>query len=141
MLVNGRMREIVSRMWIGEDGMVDIVSDHNMMAVECWMQGGSEGRVAGKERKWTLRDIGYENFQVDLSERRWDDGVSSVYDVKHLNERLVENAPSATEEQIGYVGMSRRKRLCKPWWNDKIRQTRKGRKRMSRQCRWLRKKT
>ena len=42
--------------------------------------------MVGKVRKWRLRDIGWENFQVDLSERRWDDGVS-VYDVEHLNER------------------------------------------------------
>ncbi|XP_063861825.1 uncharacterized protein LOC135101590 [Scylla paramamosain] len=34
MLVNGRMREIVSHMWIDEDGLVDIVSDHNMLVVE-----------------------------------------------------------------------------------------------------------
>ena len=45
--------------------MVDIVSDHNMMDVECLMQGGSEGRVVGKVRKWRLRDIGWENVQVD----------------------------------------------------------------------------
>ncbi len=34
-LVNGKMRECVSRMWIDEDGMIDVVSDHNMMVVEC----------------------------------------------------------------------------------------------------------
>ena len=34
MLVNGRMRENVSRMWVNEDGMVDIVFDYNMMVVE-----------------------------------------------------------------------------------------------------------
>ena len=89
--------------------MVDIVSDHNMMDVECLMQGGSEGRVAGKEREWKLRDIGWENFQVDVSERRWDGGVC-VYDVENLNERLVENVRSATEDQIGYVKASRRMR-------------------------------
>ncbi|MPC33931.1 hypothetical protein E2C01_027300 [Portunus trituberculatus] len=33
-----------------------------------------------------------------------------------------------------------RKRVCKPWWNNEIREARKERKRMSRQCRWLRKK-
>ena len=55
MLVKGRMREIVSRMWIEEDGMMDIVSDHNMMVVECLIQGESERRVVGKERKWIQR--------------------------------------------------------------------------------------
>ena len=33
-LVNGRMHEMVSHMWIDEDGMVDNVSDHNMLVVE-----------------------------------------------------------------------------------------------------------
>ena len=45
-----------------------------------------------------------------MSERRWDDGVSSVYDVEHQNERLVENVRSAAEEQIGYVRACRRKK-------------------------------
>ena len=72
------------------------------------MQGGSEGRVVGKVRKRRLRDIGWEIFQVDLNERRWDDGVS-VYDVEHLNEKYIENVQSAAEDQIGYVRVSRRK--------------------------------
>ena len=107
MLVNGRMREIVLRMWIDEDDMVSIVSDHNMMVVECLIQGRSEGSVVGKEKKCRLRDIGWENFRVDLSERRGDDGVS-VYDVEHLNEGLFGNVRSAAEEQIEYVRVSRR---------------------------------
>ncbi|MPC70150.1 hypothetical protein E2C01_064389 [Portunus trituberculatus] len=129
----------VSHMWIDEDGVVDIVSDHNMLVMEGRMQSGSEVRVVGKERRWKLRDVGWENYQVDLSERRWDDDVS-VYDVEHLNERLVENVRSAAENQIGFVRVGRRKRVCKPWWNDEIREARKERKRMRRQCKWLRKK-
>ncbi|MPC73953.1 hypothetical protein E2C01_068296 [Portunus trituberculatus] len=34
LLVNERMREIVSHMWIDKDGMVDIVSDHNMLVMD-----------------------------------------------------------------------------------------------------------
>ena len=34
-LVNGKMRESVARMWIDEDGVIDVVSDHNMLVVEC----------------------------------------------------------------------------------------------------------
>ena len=108
-LVNGRMREIVSRMWIDEEGMVDIVSDHNMLVVECLLQGRKEVKVASKSKKWRLRDVGWENFQVDLSERSWDD--ISVYDVEHLNEKLIENVRSAAENQIGYVSVGRRKRV------------------------------
>ncbi|KAK8402452.1 hypothetical protein O3P69_000692 [Scylla paramamosain] len=99
MLVNGRMCEIVSHMWIDEDGLVDIVSDHNMLVVECLMQGENEVKVASKKKKWRLRDVGWENFQVDLSERSWDD--VSVHDVKHLNEKLVEDVRGAAENQIG----------------------------------------
>ena len=42
MLVNGRMREIVSRMRIDEDGMIDIVSHHNILVVECMASGGKK---------------------------------------------------------------------------------------------------
>ena len=51
MVVNGRMSEVVSHMWIDENGMVDIVSDHNMLVMACLMQGASEMRLADKERK------------------------------------------------------------------------------------------
>ena len=35
-----------------------------------------------------------------------------------MKERLVENVQRAAEDQIGYMRVSRRKRICKPWWND-----------------------
>ena len=54
-----------------------------------------------------------------------------------MKERLVENVQRAAEDQIGYMRVSRRKRICKPWWNDEIREARKEQNRMSRQCRWL----
>ncbi|XP_045104148.1 sucrase-isomaltase, intestinal-like [Portunus trituberculatus] len=47
---------------------------------------------------------------------------------------LTENVRSAAENQIGYVRVGRRKRVCKPWWNNEIRDARKERKRMSKQC-------
>ena len=37
--VNGGMRETVSRMWEDEDDVIDIVSDHNMVAVKCMLYG------------------------------------------------------------------------------------------------------
>ena len=58
------------KLWIDKDGVVDIVPDHKMLFVEWLMQGGSEVGMAGKERKWRLRDRRWENFQVDLSEMR-----------------------------------------------------------------------
>ena len=35
MLVNGKMHESVTQVWIDKDGMIDIVLDHNMLMVEC----------------------------------------------------------------------------------------------------------
>ena len=110
----------------------------HMLVVECLVHGRNEVKVASKKRKWRLRDVGWENFQVDLSARSWDNG--GMHDVEYLNERLVEDVRSAAESKIGYVRVGRRKKVRKPWWNDEIREARKERKRMSRQCRWLRKK-
>ena len=39
MLVNGKMRDAVTRMWIDEDGMIDVVSGHNMLVMECELYG------------------------------------------------------------------------------------------------------
>ena len=56
-------------MWINEDGTIDIVSDHNILVLEC-KQYGREGENANtKGRKRRLRDVGWEYFQTDLSER------------------------------------------------------------------------
>ena len=63
--MNGRMREIVGRMWIDEDGTIDIVSDHNMLVLECKLYG-REGKTPNtKRRKWSLRGVVWENFQID----------------------------------------------------------------------------
>ena len=92
-------------------------------------------RLRGK--KWRLRDAGWDNFQVDLSERRWED--ESLNEVNELNDRFVENVKNAAASQIGYVRASARKRRSRPWWNDEIRDARKERKRLNKVCRQLRK--
>ena len=50
MLVSGRMREIVDRMWIDEDGTIDIVSDHNMryLSVSCMEERVGRLRLRGE---------------------------------------------------------------------------------------------
>ena len=136
MLVNERMRELVTRMWIDEDGMIDIVSDHNMLVMECMLYGNT-GKKSGCKRKWRLRDVKWEDFQVDLSERSWVDG--SVHGVDEINEKLIENIRDAAVSQIGFVRMNGRRRVCKPWWNDDIREARNERKRLNKVCRSLRK--
>ncbi len=71
LLVNGKMRECVSRMWIDEDGMIDVVSDHNMLVVECNLYGRNERKVKQERKKWRLRDVRWEDFQIDLRELDW----------------------------------------------------------------------
>ena len=86
MLVNGRMCENVSRVWVDEDGMIDIVSDDNMLVVECRLYSKRETRAKSKKEKWRLKDVGWENFQVDLSERNWED--DSLYNIDDLNANI-----------------------------------------------------
>ena len=137
-LVNGKMRESVARMWIDEDGMIDVVSDHNMLVVECIIGGKTEVKVKKKKRKWRLRDANWENFQVCLSEKMWN--AESVQDVDELNERLIDSVRSAGESKIGFVRMSGKKRKNKPWWNEDIKDARRQRKNLNRECRWRKKK-
>ena len=66
--------------------------------------------------------------------------AESVQDVDELNEKLTESVRSAAVSEIGFVRVSERKRKNKPWWNESIKEARKERKRLNRECRWLRKK-
>ncbi|MPC24153.1 hypothetical protein E2C01_017229 [Portunus trituberculatus] len=122
MLVNGKMHLIVDHMWIDEDGTIDIVSDHNILVLECKLYGREGKNANTKGRKWRLRDVGWEHFHVDLSERSWED--ERLNGVDKLNDRFVENVKNAAASQIRYVRMGARKCACKPWWNDEIREAR-----------------
>ena len=44
--------------------MTDVVSDHNMLVVECMVGRKSEVKVKEKKMKWRLRDANWENFQL-----------------------------------------------------------------------------
>ena len=126
-------------MWIDEDGEIDIVSDHNMLIVECMRNVGKrEPERKIRKKKWRLRDAKWDEFQVCLNESAWD--LGSVQDVDVMNERLTEGVRKSAVDKIGYVRMSGRKRVNKPWWNDDIRIARRERKRLNKQCRWLKKK-
>ena len=72
-LVNERMRETVSHMWVNEKGMIDVVSDYNVLIVECMLCAEWEIRPKAKKEKWKLRDVGWEKFEVELNERSWED--------------------------------------------------------------------
>ena len=63
--------------------------------------------------------------QVDLSERDWE--PDGIHDVDAMNEKLVETVRGAAVRHIGYVRSNGRKRACKPWWNDEVREARKER--------------
>ena len=58
-------------------------------------------------------DVGWENLQADLCERRWE--AESLNGVDVLNGRFVENVRKAAVNQTGYVRVSARMRACKPW--------------------------
>ena len=136
-LVNGKMRECVSRMWIDEDGMIDVVSDHNMLVVECNFSSRPESGVKRERKKWRLRDARWEDFQVDVAELDW--LLESVQGVDEANKVFIENVRGAATRQIGHVRRNGRKRKSKPWWSREIKDARDERKRLNRICRRLRK--
>ena len=101
-LVNGRMREIVDRLWIDEDGTFDIVLNHNMLVLECNLYGREEKTANTKRRKWRLRDVVWENFQIDLSERNWENERLNGMD--EMNDRFVENVKNAAVRKLDRLG-------------------------------------
>ena len=66
--------------------------------------------------------------------------AESAQDVDELNDRLIGNVRSAGVSEIGFVRMSGKKRKNKPWWNEDIKEARRRRKYLNRECRWLKKK-
>ena len=110
-----------------------MLCDHNMLVVECMVGRKSEVKVKEKKRKWKLRDANWENFQLCLSEKMWN--IESVQDV----DEVIENVRSAGVSEIGYVRMSEKKRKNKPWWNEEIKEARRLRKNLNRECRRLKK--
>ena len=69
-----------------------------------------------------------------LSGKMWN--IESVQDV----DEVIENVRSAGVSEIGYVRMSGKKRKNKPWWNEEIKEARRLRKILNRECRRLKKK-
>ena len=136
-LVNEKMRECVSRMWIDEDGMIDVVSDHNAMVVECKPQYKKVKNERPSLKKWRLREVKWEDFQVELSEMDW--LYENACDVDEVNKKFVSNVRKAAIRKVGYVRTKNRKRTDRPWWNEDIRNARRERKRCNRLCRRLRK--
>ena len=100
--MNGRMHEIGDRMWIDEDGTFDIVLDHNMLVLECKLYGREEKTANTKRRNWSLRDVVWENFQIDLSEKSWEN--ERLNGVDEMNDRFVENVKNAAVSQLDRLG-------------------------------------
>ena len=65
--------------------------------------------------------------------------MESSESVDELNERLTENVRSGGASKIGFVRVTGRKRMNKPWWNDDIKDARRECKRLNKQCRPLKK--
>lgn len=47
----------VSRVWTDEDGIIDVVSDHNILVVDCDLYARNEREVKRERSKWRLRDV------------------------------------------------------------------------------------
>lgn len=118
MLVNGRCIHVCP-MWVNKEGMIDIVSDQNMLTIECMLDGRNKVREKGRQKRWRLRNLGWENFQVDLNEKNWECG--GVQDVVALKEKLIKNVKGAPVHHIGFVKINGRKRVCKLWWSEEVR--------------------
>ena len=72
-------------------------------------------------------------------QKKW--SVESVQDVDELNEKLIENVRSAGVTEIVYVRRSGKKWKNKPWWNEDIKEARRLRKNLNRECKRLKKET
>lgn len=52
--------------------MIDIVPDRNMLVADCDLCGNNKTKLKREKKKWKLRDVTWEDFQVDLREiDRW----------------------------------------------------------------------
>lgn len=51
------MHERASWLWTDKDGVTDIVSNYNMLTLECKLHGGKKRtELEDRNRKWRLRD-------------------------------------------------------------------------------------
>ncbi len=135
-LVNENAREKVQNMWIDESGMIDVATDHNVLVLN-WIGAKSEKKSERriKQKRWKMRDVKWDDFQVELSEIDFVCGGT----VENANSELREKITKAAEKRIGYIKESKKKKRKNTWWNAEIQCARKERKEKNKRCRSLRK--
>ena len=142
-VVNDKARERVKSMWVDEERMIDVTSDHNVMVLEyeCVKERVSVNEV-GKGR-WKIREADWDSFREVLGKMEWKTGVNGLQierGVDECNQGLIRKLTKAAEESIDRTEPrgtgSERKRMR--WWNKEIDRARKERKQLNRKCRRLR---
>ena len=100
MLVNEKAREHVKNMWVDEEGVIDVQSDHNMLVMNYNSYQTKQKQTMRKQkRKWKLRDAKWDDFQVELTNAVWQDARG----VNEINEILATTINSVGARTIGYV--------------------------------------
>lgn len=107
----------LSRMWIDENGMIDIMHEHNILVMKYKLSGREEIKVKMKKKNWGIKDVNLNSFQVGLSERRWEN--ESSLEVNGIIERFTKNMRTDAARQTGFVRQN--VRASKAWRNNDIR--------------------
>ena len=137
-LVNGWGRAKVLNMWIDEDGVIDVDSDHNLMIIDCYLPKDKETKqlkqkVSQGKKRWKLKGVTWENFEVDLQVLD-----CLYYDVNQLNNSITTEINKSANEHIkktNKVG----KETKKNWFNQEIKVAIDKRQEKNRECRKIRK--
>ena len=90
---------------------------------------------AKRKPKWRLNCADWKMFSDKINEVEY--LISS--EVESMNDEIIKIVKGVAVQSIGYTKGGKRKRKCKSWWSEEIRDTRNERKALSRKCRKLRK--
>ena len=133
-LVNENARENISGMWIDEEGEFDVSSDHGLLHIKYLCDIDKVEPKKKKGCKWKLKDADWEMFREGMN------GSATIVGntVEALNENTVKEMEGVAKRTIGRTkgGVKRGKR--NEWWNQGIKDARKERKRLNKECRKLR---
>ena len=142
MVVNDRARECVKNMWVDEERVVDVASDHNILILEYECEKQRVNENVEKKRRWKIREADWDRFREVIGDIEWKTGLSGPQaerGVDECNKDLIRKLTRAAEDTIGRtkprdnVRGSKRK----SWWNSEIDQARKERRQLNRKCRRL----
>ena len=131
-LGNNIVSRRVERLWVDEEGEIEIKSDHCMMVLELVTKKETkkqEKRETKEHRRWNLKRARWELYRGELKE--WEDEEG---DVNELNNRMKGDIIKAAEKGVGMRKLKSKKEL-KPWWNVEIKEARRLRRKLNRKRR------